>query len=110
MTKKKSIWAFVLALCLIVPAMFMMTACGGNNNNPPESTKTEAIITLDNAYVLTKTYDGQTVENPTETQITKDSDGEMTIEWYAGEIKLEEGPKNAGNYKLVISTAETDTY
>ena len=28
MTKKKSIWAFVLALCLIVPAMFMMTACG----------------------------------------------------------------------------------
>ncbi len=110
MTKKKSIWAFVLALCLIVPAMFMMTACGGNNNNPTESTKTEAVITLDNAYVLTKTYDGQTVENPTETQITKDSDGEMTIEWYAGEIKLEEGPKNAGNYKLVISTAETDTY
>lgn len=28
MTKKKSIWAFVLALCLIVPAMFMFTACG----------------------------------------------------------------------------------
>ena len=28
MTKEKSIWAFVLALCLIVPAMFMMTACG----------------------------------------------------------------------------------
>ena len=28
MTKKKSIWVFVLALCLIVPAMFMMTACG----------------------------------------------------------------------------------
>ena len=30
MTKKKSIWAFVLALCLIIPAMFMMTACGDN--------------------------------------------------------------------------------
>ena len=28
MTKKKSIWVFVLALCLIVPAMFMFTACG----------------------------------------------------------------------------------
>ena len=28
MTKKKSIWVFVLSLCLIVPAMFMMTACG----------------------------------------------------------------------------------
>lgn len=109
MTKKKSILTFVLAVCLIVPAIFMLTACGGNKNDP-EDTKTEAVITLDNAYVLTKTYDGQTVENPTETQITKDSDGEMTIEWYAGEIKLEEGPKNAGNYKLVISTAETDTY
>lgn len=109
MTKKKSILTFVLAVCLIVPAIFMLTACGGNKNDP-EDTKTEAVIKLDNAYVLTKTYDGQTVENPTETQITKDSDGEMTIEWYAGEIKLEEGPKNAGKYKLVISTAETDTY
>ena len=109
MIKKKSILTFVLAVCLIVPAIFMLTACGGNKNDP-EDTKTEAVIKLDNAYVLTKTYDGQTVENPTETQITKDSDGEMTIEWYAGEIKLEEGPKNAGNYKLVISTAETDTY
>ena len=28
MTKKKSNWVFVLALCLIVPAMFMFTACG----------------------------------------------------------------------------------
>lgn len=109
MTKKKSLLTLVLAVCLIVPAIFMFTACGGNKNDP-EDTKTEAVIKLDNAYVLTKTYDGQTVENPTETQITKDSDGETTIEWYAGEIKLEEGPKNAGNYKLVISTAETDTY
>ena len=31
MTKKKSIWAFVLALCLIIPAMFMMTACGNKS-------------------------------------------------------------------------------
>ena len=31
MTKKKSIWAFVLALCLIVPSMFMMTACGNKS-------------------------------------------------------------------------------
>lgn len=33
MTKKKSIWAFVLALCLIVPAMFMMTACGKHEHS-----------------------------------------------------------------------------
>ena len=28
MTKKKSLLTLVLAVCLIVPAMFMMTACG----------------------------------------------------------------------------------
>ena len=33
MTKKKSIWAFVLAICLIVPAMFMMTACGKHKHS-----------------------------------------------------------------------------
>lgn len=117
MTKKKSILTLALAVCLIVPALCMLTACGANKNNTGKNDteetatiKTETIITLDNAYVLTKTYDGQTAENPTETQITKNSDGAMTIEWYAGEIKLEEGPKDAGNYKLVISTAETDTY
>lgn len=33
MTKKKSIWAFVLALCLIVPAIFMMTACGKHKHS-----------------------------------------------------------------------------
>ncbi len=42
MTKKKSIWAFVLALCLIVPSMFMMTACGKHEHSfSSEWTKTE---------------------------------------------------------------------
>ena len=35
MRQKKSIWVFVLALCLIVPSMFMMIACG----NKPISEK-----------------------------------------------------------------------
>lgn len=117
MTKKNSLLTFVFAICMLVSSVFMLTACGGNKNDPakndPEKTetiKTEAVIALDNAYVLTKTYDGQTAENPSATQITKNSDGAMTIEWYAGEIKLEDGPKDAGSYKLVISTAETETY
>ena len=43
MTKKKSIWAFVLALCLIVPAMFMMTACGKHEHSfSSDWTKTES--------------------------------------------------------------------
>ncbi len=42
MTKKKSIWAFVLSLCLIVPAMFMITACGKHEHSfSSDWTKTE---------------------------------------------------------------------
>ena len=43
MTKKKSIWSFVLACCLIVPAMLIMTACGkdkGGNTDAEEHTHT----------------------------------------------------------------------
>lgn len=42
MTKKKSIWAFVLAICLIIPAMFMMTACG--NKSISEKGKTYTVL------------------------------------------------------------------
>ena len=42
MTKKKSIWAFALALCLIIPAMFMMTACG--NKSISEKGKTYTVL------------------------------------------------------------------
>ena len=31
MTKKKSLLAFVFAICLMIPAMFMLTACGHNH-------------------------------------------------------------------------------
>lgn len=32
MTKKKSFWSFVLAICLIIPTMIMFTACGKDKN------------------------------------------------------------------------------
>lgn len=32
MTKKKSLLAFMLAICFMIPAMFMSTACGSNKN------------------------------------------------------------------------------
>lgn len=40
MTNKKSIWAFVLAVCLIVPAMFMMSACGKDKGGSGETAHT----------------------------------------------------------------------
>lgn len=39
--KKKSIWTFVLAVCLIVPMMFMLTACG--NKTISEKGKTYSV-------------------------------------------------------------------
>mgnify|MGYP004659448167 CR=1 FL=1 len=43
MTKKKSIWAFVLAFMLFVPAMFLFSACGKHKHSySSEWTKTES--------------------------------------------------------------------
>lgn len=36
MTKKKSLLTFVLAICLMIPAMFMLTACGHNHKATTE--------------------------------------------------------------------------
>lgn len=33
MTNKKSIWAFVLAFMLVVPAMFLFSACGKHKHS-----------------------------------------------------------------------------
>lgn len=41
MTKKKSFLSLILAICLIVPAMFMMTACG--NKSISEKGKTYTV-------------------------------------------------------------------
>ena len=43
MTKKKSIWAFVLAFMLVVPAMFLFSACGKHEHSfSSDWTKTES--------------------------------------------------------------------
>lgn len=43
MTKKKSIWAFVLAFMLVVPAMFLFSACGKHKHSfSSDWTKTES--------------------------------------------------------------------
>ncbi len=49
MTKKKSILSLILAICLIVPAMFMMTACG----NKPISEKGKTYTVLNKQSDIT---------------------------------------------------------
>ena len=44
MTKKKSFISLVLAFCLIIPAMFLLSACGGNNTQTLKSDDGIAVV------------------------------------------------------------------
>lgn len=44
MTKRKSIWTFVLAFCCILPALFILTACGGDKGKKIDKIETESGI------------------------------------------------------------------
>lgn len=80
---KKKIFSFLLAICLIIPAMFAMTACGDDPVDPPASMEAwdgttatvsapvEGVITIETAEELAglaaavnggETYQGITIE------------------------------------------------
>ena len=103
MTKKKSIWSFVLALCLIVPAMLMLTACGGNKD------KTKSEISLADGVTLGKTYDGVEYTLSADKFDVK-SDGAITFEYKSNDATdwSVSAPKYAGNYKVRVSVEETE--
>lgn len=56
---------------------------------------------------LDKTYNNTAVATPS---FTTNSNGAIVVEWYRGEEKLAMSPVNAGEYKLVVSVAETANY
>ena len=60
---------------------------------------------LSNKENLSKVYDGNRVNNP---NFDREGDGDITFEWdnIKGEetIKLENAPKNAGTYKVIINS------
>lgn len=60
-----------------------------------------------NVQDLSKVFDWEEVANPT---YSTNSDGEVAIEWYQGDAKLDSRPINSGTYKVKISIAENDTY
>jgi hypothetical protein len=75
------------------------------------SPKKTPSLTISASYVLDKKCDGKAVAAPVKgTDFTTDSDGVVTIEWYAGATKLDSAPKNAGNYTLKIVIAEGADY
>ena len=102
MTKKKSIWAFVLAICLIVPAMFMMTACGKHKHSySSEWTKTES-----------QHWHACTDKNCNEKQDLADHDFVWTEKTPAGVHvdKVEEGMCSKCNYRKERTVPNTATH
>lgn len=83
MTKKKSIWAFIFAICLIVPAMIMMTACG-NEDKGGETEHTHSYST-EWTTDATHHWHAATCEHTDE----KDSYGEHTVAVWT--VKTEAG-------------------
>ncbi|MEA4954537.1 MAG: YDG domain-containing protein [Pseudoflavonifractor sp.] len=66
-------------------------------------------------YAPGKTWDGATLANPTEAQLTLEntSYGNVTFTWYKNSVdeanKLSSAPSGAGTYYVVASVAETET-
>lgn len=75
MTNKKSIWAFVLAFMLVVPAMFLFSACGRKHQHTfsAEWTRTE-----------TEHYHAATCEHGEEKADLGEHSGEWVLETAAG--------------------------
>ena len=73
--------------------------------------KINATISLNNNFVLTKTYDGIAFASPTENDYSITPSGaEIVIEWYSGENKLNSAPTDAGTYTLKLSFSGNDNY
>lgn len=93
MTKKKSIVTLLLAFCMIIPAMFMVTACGNTVrttiNDSAEWQSALKFEDVDN-YCFTVTYSDRRIEkrvNETSAYIRSTTDGQLTEKYY----NLEDG-------------------
>ena len=75
--------------------------------------KSQPTIAFVNSYDPSKTYDGQTIPNPTadDLTITGASYGNVAFTWYKGSVaeanKLNVAPKDAGTYILTANIPET---
>ena len=124
---KKKFLALLFAFCFMIPGVILFTACGGNGDGdtPPDETPgqnqpgEETPVEKETAYIYVnvawddknKNYDGEAFAFPSLDEIdTGESTGEVTFEWYAGDVKLESAPVDAGRYELLVKLAETDTH
>jgi len=77
-------------------------------------TKSQPTIVFASGYNPSKTYDGQTISNPTadDLTITGAAFGNVDFTWYAGNVdeanKLANPPKDAGTYTLTASIPVTN--
>lgn len=66
MTKKKSIWAFVLAFMFILPAMFLLTACGDNKDKTITEISTESGIVANGEFKKGDTLVSSSIDTTSE--------------------------------------------
>lgn len=102
MTKRKSIFAYVLALCLVVPAMFVLTACGNEKHKHTYSNEWSA----DNTHH----WYSATCEHTEE----KDSYGEHAVETWTtktsatyGQNEILEGECTVCHKQVTRENADT---
>ena len=109
MTKRKSIWTFVLAFCCILSAMFVLTACGGNKDKKIDKIETESGIVASGEFnkgdtLICNPINSQSDEGKGVIEKIKSYDYDKNSDVYIYDIHIEnEGVKVQPNGKVVIT-------
>lgn len=117
---KKKFLSFIMAMCLIVPCAFIMTACGGNDEPPKPSVQSSKanVLNVDYSYdeqsdcitfLMTDTInlqksDFEIVQTYTD-NTTKTLD---TNKWILDLSEIPSAPESNSSYRIVFKYADKD--
>ena len=118
MTKRKSIWTFVLACCCILSAMFVLTACGGDKDKKIDKIETESGIVASGEFnkgdtLICNPINSQSDEGKTVIEKIKYSDFDTTSDVYVYDIHIKNGDvkvKPNGKVKITMPAPTISAY
>ena len=118
MTKRKSIWTFVLAFCCILSSMFVLTACGGNKDKKIDKIETESGIVASGEFnkgdtLICNPINSQSDEGKTVIEKIKYSDYDKKSDVYIYDIHIKNGDvkvKPNGHVKITMPAPTISTY
>lgn len=93
---KKKFLSFVLAICMIIPCVFMLSACGKGGNNTKKD---------DTSLILEKEWKSTISTSNNFTIMDFD---EFRLDYTDGEMKIEEG-QNKGEYQIYSKSVDGST-